>query len=305
MDSVKDAPTGWGGGFPQVPSSSTESSGPRWPSARNLPRGRWRGWWRRADRLLGAAGRRPRCGFTVVGPYGQKGVELVTSVLVVEDEPQLVRALEINLRARQYEVAAAPDGATALRLAIDGSPDIVLMDLGLPDIDGIEVIKRLRGRSRVPIVVVSARRTSEEKVEALDAGADDYLTKPFGMAELVARLRAAARRVEPAAPADDIYLVATENFTVDLLSKRVRRRGSDVRLTATEWQLLEVLVRRRGRPVGQHELLAEIWGDSFETRNNHLRVHLACLRRKLEGDPARPRHFITLPGGGYRFEVRD
>ncbi|MCM2387211.1 response regulator [Streptomyces albipurpureus] len=227
----------------------------------------------------------------------------MTSVLVVEDEPQLVRALEINLRARQYEVAAAPDGATALRLAIDGSPDIVLMDLGLPDIDGIEVIRRLRSWSRVPIVVVSARRTSEEKVEALDAGADDYLTKPFSMAELVARLRAAARRVEPAAPADDICLIATEDFTVDLLGKRVRRRGSDVRLTATEWQLLEVLVRRRGRTIGQEELLKEVWGDSFTTRSNQLRVHMARLRRKLEGDPVHPRHFITFPGVGYRFEV--
>ncbi|MER6910508.1 response regulator transcription factor [Streptomyces sp. NPDC000594] len=227
----------------------------------------------------------------------------MTRVLVVEDEPQLVRALEINLRARRYEVDTAPDGATALRLAAEDSPDIVLLDLGLPDIDGIEVIRRLRGRSRVPIIVVSARRTTEEKVEALEAGADDYLTKPFGMDELVARIRAAARRAERASPAGDSGLIATGDFTVDLLAKRVRRQGNEVRLTPTEWHLLEVLVRRRGRLVGQKELLQEVGGVSLSARTNGLRVCMARLRRKLEGDPARPRHFITFPGMGYRFDL--
>ncbi|GGZ30196.1 DNA-binding response regulator [Streptomyces inusitatus] len=227
----------------------------------------------------------------------------MTRVLVVDDEPQLVRALEINLRARRYEVDAAPDGFTALRIAAEARPDIVLLDLGLPDIDGVEVIRRLRRWSRVPIVVVSARRTSEEKIEALDAGADDYLTKPFGMDELVARVRAAVRRVESAAPADDVHLIATEDFTVDLLAKKVRRRGRDVRLTPTEWHLLEALIRSRGRLVSQKELLHEVWGASFSTQTNYLRVYMAQLRRKLEGDPSHPRHFITLPGMGYRFEM--
>ncbi|QDY75814.1 response regulator [Streptomyces qinzhouensis] len=227
----------------------------------------------------------------------------MTRVLVVEDEPQLVRALELNLRARRYEVDAAPDGVTALRLAADDSPDVVLLDLGLPDIDGLEVIRRLRGWSRVPIIVVSARQTSEEKIEALDAGADDYLTKPYGMDELVARLRAAARRAERAAPVDDIRLIVTEDFTVDLPAKRVVRQGTDIRLTPTEWQLLEVLVRNRGRLVGQEELLQEVWGESASEQTNYLRVYMARLRRKLERDPARPRHLITFPGMGYRFDV--
>ncbi|MGW6461539.1 response regulator transcription factor, partial [Streptomyces sp. NPDC055078] len=202
----------------------------------------------------------------------------MTRVLVVEDEPQLVRALEINLRARHYEVDAAPDGATALRFAADGSPDIVLLDLGLPDMDGIDVIRSLRGWSRVPILVVSARRTSEEKVEALDAGADDFLTKPFGMDELVARLRAAARRGRLAVPADDICLIATEDFTVDLLAKKVRRHGYDVRLTPTEWHLLEVLIGSRGRLVGRQRLLQEVWGAADSGQTNHLRVCMAQLR---------------------------
>ncbi|MEW1549886.1 response regulator transcription factor [Streptomyces tsukubensis] len=227
----------------------------------------------------------------------------MTRVLVVEDEPQLVRALEISLRARRYEVEAAPDGATALRLAADDAPDVVLLDLGLPDIDGLEVIRRLRGWSRVPIVVVSARRTSEEKVRALDAGADDYLTKPYGMDELVARLRAAARRAERATPTGDVCRIVTESFTVDLLAKRVARYGNDVRLTPTEWHLLEALVRRRGRLVGPEELLREVWGESSGEQTNYLRVYMARLRRKLERDPAHPRHLITFPGMGYRFDL--
>ncbi len=221
-------------------------------------------------------------------------------VLVVDDEPQLVRALTINLRARKYRVDAAHDGATALRLAATRHPDVVILDLGLPDMDGIEVIKGLRGWTRVPVIVLSARHTSDEKVDALDAGADDYVTKPFGMDEFLARLRAAVRRATPADEED--VVVETETLSVDLAAKKVRRDGSDVRLTPTEWHVLEVLVRNSGRLVTQRQLLREVWGPTYETETNYLRVYMAQLRRKLESDPAHPRHFITEAGMGYRFE---
>ncbi|MGW7314929.1 response regulator [Streptomyces sp. NPDC054854] len=227
----------------------------------------------------------------------------MTRVLVVDDEPQIVRALVINLKARRYEVDAASDGAGALELAAARHPDVVVLDLGLPDMDGIEVIKGLRGWTRVPILVLSARHTSDEKVEALDAGADDYVTKPFGMDELLARLRAAVRRAEPAAGAGgDEVIVETEGFTVDLAAKKAVRAGRDVRLTPTEWHLLEVLVRNGGKLVSQKQLLQEVWGPSYGTETNYLRVYMAQLRRKLEADPSHPRHFITEPGMGYRFE---
>ncbi|MFE2164521.1 response regulator [Streptomyces sp. NPDC059447] len=227
----------------------------------------------------------------------------MTRVLVVEDEPQIVRALVINLKARRYEVDAAEDGASALELAAARHPDVVLLDLGLPDMDGIEVIKGLRGWTRVPILVLSARHTSDEKVEALDAGADDYVTKPFGMDELLARLRAAVRRAEPSAAAgEDEVVVETAGFTVDLAAKKAVREGRDVRLTPTEWHLLEVLVRNGGKLVSQKQLLQEVWGPSYGTETNYLRVYMAQLRRKLEADPSHPRHFITEPGMGYRFE---
>jgi two-component system KDP operon response regulator KdpE len=227
----------------------------------------------------------------------------MTRVLVVDDEPQIVRALVINLKARKYEVDAAPDGRTALELAASRHPDVVVLDLGLPDMDGVEVIKGLRGWTRVPILVLSARHTSDEKVEALDAGADDYVTKPFGMDELLARLRAAVRRAEPVgAGEDDVTTVETEDFTVDLAAKKVNRAGKDVRLTPTEWHLLEVLVRNTGRLVSQKQLLQEVWGPSYGTETNNLRVYMAQLRRKLETDPSHPKHFITEPGMGYRFE---
>ncbi|GAA2490677.1 response regulator [Streptomyces gobitricini] len=227
----------------------------------------------------------------------------MTRVLVVDDEPQIVRALVINLRARKYEVDAAPDGATALELAAGRHPDVVILDLGLPDMDGVEVIKGLRGWTRVPILVLSARQTSDEKVEALDAGADDYVTKPFGMDELLARLRAAVRRAEPVGNGDDgTVVVETPGFTVDLAAKKVQRDGRDVRLTPTEWHLLEVLVRNGGRLVSQKRLLQEVWGPSYGTETNYLRVYMAQLRRKLEADPSHPEHFITEPGMGYRFE---
>ncbi|MFG2485202.1 MULTISPECIES: response regulator [Streptomyces] len=227
----------------------------------------------------------------------------MTRVLVVEDEPQIVRALVINLKARRYEVDAAADGATALELAAARHPDVVVLDLGLPDMDGVEVIKGLRGWTRVPILVLSARHSSDEKVEALDAGADDYVTKPFGMDELLARLRAAVRRAEPAAGSgEDEVIVETADFTVDLAAKKAVREGRDVRLTPTEWHLLEVLVRNRGKLVSQKQLLQEVWGPSYGTETNYLRVYMAQLRRKLEADPSHPRHFITEPGMGYRFE---
>ncbi|GGP99032.1 response regulator [Streptomyces roseolilacinus] len=226
----------------------------------------------------------------------------MTRVLVVDDEPQIVRALVISLKARKYEVDSAPDGATALALAARSHPDVVVLDLGLPDMDGVDVIRDLRGRTRAPILVLSARHTSDEKVEALDAGADDYVTKPFGMDELLARLRAAVRRAEPVGGDGDAAVVETEGFTVDLAAKKVNRGGRDVRLTPTEWHLLEVLVRNGGRLVGQKQLLQEVWGPSYGTETNYLRVYMAQLRRKLEADPSHPKHFITEPGMGYRFE---
>ena len=226
----------------------------------------------------------------------------MTRVLVVDDEPQIVRALVINLKARRYEVDAAYDGVSALELAAARHPDVVVLDLGLPDMDGVEVIRGLRGWTRVPIIVLSARHASDEKVEALDAGADDYVTKPFGMDELLARMRAAVRRAEPVT-GEDAPVVVTDGFTVDLAAKKVKRDGADIRLTPTEWHLLEVLVRNAGRLVGQTQLLQEVWGPAYRTETNYLRVYLAQLRRKLERDPSHPRHFITEPGMGYRFEV--
>ncbi|MFC9494919.1 response regulator [Streptomyces sp. NPDC056982] len=226
----------------------------------------------------------------------------MTRVLVVEDDPQLVRALVINLQARRYGVDPAPDGATALRLAAARQPDAVVLDLGLPDMDGTDVIKALRSWTRVPILVLSARRASDEKVAALDAGADDYITKPFSMDELLARLRAAVRRTEAAPLAPDIVFVTTDEFTIDLLAKKVSRGGHDVRLTPTEWHLLEILVTNPGRLITQKYLLKEVWGASRSSKTNYLRVYMAQLRRKLETDPAHPRYLITEPGMGYRFE---
>ncbi|MFI9345166.1 response regulator [Streptomyces sp. NPDC052773] len=237
----------------------------------------------------------------MVSPAGTAPRTTPTRVLVVDDEPQIVRALVINLKARKYEVDAAQDGATALELAAARHPDVVLLDLGLPDMDGVEVIRGLRGWTRVPVIVLSARHSSDEKVEALDAGADDYVTKPFGMDELLARLRAAVRRAEPVGGDGDV-VVETKTFTVDLAAKKVHRDGKDVRLTPTEWHLLEVLVRNGGRLVGQKQLLQEVWGPSYGTETNYLRVYMAQLRRKLEADPSHPRHFVTEPGMGYRFE---
>jgi two-component system, OmpR family, KDP operon response regulator KdpE len=224
----------------------------------------------------------------------------MSRVLVVDDEPTLVRALAINLRARGWEVVTAHDGTGALKAASDKHPDVVVLDLGLPDIDGVEVIRGLRGWTRVPIIVLSARQVSDDKVEALDAGADDYMTKPFGMDELLARLRAALRRV---APAEEQAVISAGELSVDLARKKVTRAGNDVRLTPTEWQLLEVLVRARGKLVGRQQLLHEVWGPAYNSETNYLRVYTAQLRRKLERDPSHPRHIITEQGMGYRFEI--
>ncbi|AXE23446.1 DNA-binding response regulator [Streptomyces globosus] len=226
----------------------------------------------------------------------------MTTVLVVEDDPQLVRALRINLQARKFEVKAASDGAGALRLAATVKPDVILLDLGLPDMDGLAVLKGVRDWSRAPILVLSARQTSEEKVRALDAGADDYVTKPFSMDELLARLRAAVRRRETPEPPGGTDLVTTDGFTVDLVAKKVRRDGRDVRLTPTEWHLLEILITHPGRLISQRRLLLEVWGPTYADKTNYLRVYMAQLRRKLEADPAHPRYLITEPGMGYRFE---
>jgi two-component system KDP operon response regulator KdpE len=223
---------------------------------------------------------------------------MTTRILVIDDDPQLLRALRITLGAHRYEVAVAADGASGLALASRTPPDLVVLDLGLPDMDGVAVVEGLRGWSTAPVIVLSARHAESAKVAALDAGADDYVTKPFGMGELLARIRAALRR---AAPAPEEPVVTTAAFTIDLAAKRVTTASGDVRLTPTEWHLLEVLARHPDRLVGHRQLLREVWGPNYQTESNYLRVHLANLRRKLEPDPAKPRYLITEPGIGYRF----
>jgi two-component system KDP operon response regulator KdpE len=227
----------------------------------------------------------------------------VTRVLVVDDEPSILRALRINLTARKYEVSTAIDGASGLAAVARDRPDVMILDLGLPDMDGTDVIQGVRGWTATPIIVLSAWGQESQKVAALDAGADDYVTKPFGMDELLARLRAAVRR---ASPAPDEPVITTADFTVDLAAKRVTRSSAsdgdgDVRLTPTEWQVLEILVRNHDRLVTQRQLLQEVWGPSYETESNYLRVYVAQLRRKLEPEPSRPRYLLTEPGMGYRF----
>ena len=222
----------------------------------------------------------------------------MTRVLVIDDEEPILRALRINLTAHGYQVSTAADGTSGLVAAARDRPDVLILDLGLPDMDGTDVLAGLRGWSSIPVIVLSAWGQESQKVAALDAGADDYVTKPFGMGELLARLRVAVRR---AAPAPDEPVVASPDFTVDLAAKRVRRDGADVRLTPTEWQLLEVLVRNREKLVTQRQLLAEVWGPEYQTEGNYLRVYVAQLRRKLEPDPSSPRYLRTEPGIGYRF----
>jgi two-component system KDP operon response regulator KdpE len=227
----------------------------------------------------------------------------MTRVLVVDDEPQIVRALRINLTARGYEVLTAHNGTTALSVAAEGKPDVVILDLGLPDLDGNEVIAGLRGWTTVPILVLSARTDSADKVAALDAGADDYVTKPFGMAVLLARLRAAIRRSTTSNTAGEDAVITTASFTIDLAAKKVHKNGQEVHLTPTEWGLLEILARNPGKLVGQKHLLQEVWGPAYAKESHYLRVYLAQLRRKLEPEPSHPKHLLTEPGMGYRFEL--
>ncbi|GAB2744536.1 response regulator [Streptomyces bullii] len=222
----------------------------------------------------------------------------MTRILIVDDDPHLLRALTIALTARGYQTNAAPDATTALQAAATDAPDLAVIDLGLPDLDGINIVESLRGWSTAPIIVLSARHDETAKINALDAGADDYVTKPFGMGELLARIRAALRR---ATPADEQAVINTAAFTIDLAAKRVTTATGGIRLTPTEWHLLEILVRNPGRLVTQRQLLQEVWGPRYEKETNYLRVHLANLRRKLEPEPSRPRYLITEPGIGYRF----
>jgi len=244
----------------------------------------------------------------------------VTRVLVVDDEPQILRALRINLRVREYEVHVAATGAEALQMASRYPPDLVILDLGLPDLDGVEVIQGLRGWTKAPIIVLSGRADSTDKVEALDAGADDYITKPFGVEELLARMRAAVRRT---GGAEDLPKIRLGQLVVDLAAKRVTRQATvatgagadgpagagglaaqpdDIRLTPTEWHLLEVLLRNPGKLLSRNQLLTEVWGPGYADATGNLRLYMAQLRRKLEPDPARPRWLITEPGMGYRYQ---
>ena len=222
----------------------------------------------------------------------------MTKVLVVDDDISIARALRINLSAHDYDVTTAATGADALREFARERPDVVVLDLGLPDMDGTQVIDGLRGWSLTPIIVLSARGEEKQKVAALDAGADDYVTKPFGMNELLARLRAAVRRM---ATGPEEPVITTPDFTVDLAAKRVTGPKGDIRLTPTEWHLLELVARNRGRLITQRQLLQEVWGPSYASETNYLRVYFAQLRRKLEPDPAHPRYLLTEPGMGYRF----
>jgi two-component system, OmpR family, KDP operon response regulator KdpE len=222
----------------------------------------------------------------------------VTRVLVVDDEPLTARTLDLNLRARRYEVTVARDGGEALRRAADWHPDLVVLDLGLPDIDGVEVIHGLRGWSHVPIIVLSGRAGSADKIAALDAGADDYVTKPFGLGELFARIRAIGRRAQPPGPSGP-PVVRLGDHVIDLEAKAVTPA---VHLTPTQWHLLEILLAHPGRLVSQRRLLTEVWGPAYARHTHYLRQYMAQLRRKLEADPARPRHLLTEPGMGYRFQ---
>ncbi len=224
----------------------------------------------------------------------------MSRVLVVDDARPILRALDANLRARGYEVDLAETGEAALSCAATRPHDAAIVDLGLPGMGGIDVVRGLRGWTSIPIIILSARHEEAEKIAALDAGADDYVTKPFGMGELLARLRAALRRVGPAEPSE--LTVETPHFRIDLAAKVVTRpEGGEVKLTPTQWHLVEVLVRNPGRLVSQRQLLQEVWGPQYGEETNYLRVFMAQIRRKLEPDPSRPRYFLTEPGMGIRF----
>ncbi|WP_347108140.1 response regulator [Paenarthrobacter sp. S56] len=223
----------------------------------------------------------------------------MTRVLIVEDEAQIARAMQITLQAHGYQAFSVGTGADALVAVAKEAVEIVVLDLGLPDMDGVEIIRRIRGWSSMPIIVLSARHASEDKVEALDAGADDYVTKPFGLDELLARLRVASRRL---VTSHEEPTLATADFMVDLAGKKIIKDGAEVRLTPTEWNILELLVRNKGKLVTQQQLLTQVWGQAYAKETQYLRVYIAQLRRKLERDPAVPRHLHTEAGMGYRFD---
>jgi two-component system KDP operon response regulator KdpE len=223
----------------------------------------------------------------------------VTRIIIVDDEPQILRALRINLQARGYEIDTAADGGQALVAAATVRPDLIILDLGLPDIDGVEVIRRLRAWTPVPVVVLSGRTDSHDKVEALDAGADDYVTKPFGVDELLARIRAVTRRRGVPGPST----ARIGDFEIDIANHRVTAHdGAAVHLTPIEWQLVEVFVAEPGKLFSHRQLLQQVWGPTYQTETQYLRQYIAQLRRKFEVDPARPRHLITESGMGYRFQ---
>jgi two-component system KDP operon response regulator KdpE len=226
----------------------------------------------------------------------------MTRVLVVDDDPRIVKTLEINLRARGFDVFLARSGEEALTVMARHHPDAVILDLGLPEMDGLDVVQGLRGWTYVPIVVLSGRGSEAAKVQALDLGADDYLTKPFGMDELVARLRAALRR---AVVPEGEPIVTTADFTLDFARKQAMRGGEKVRLTPTQWHMVEVLVRNARKLVTYDQLLHEVWGPTYDTQTNYLRVFMTQIRQKLEPDPPQPRYFVTEPGIGFRFERPD
>ncbi|WP_436701453.1 response regulator [Nocardioides sp. BYT-33-1] len=221
----------------------------------------------------------------------------MTFVLAVDDDPAILRTLSINLRARDYDVGTAADGRSALQIVDERMPDVILLDLGLPDIDGISVLTRLRTFTQVPVIVVSARSEPDDKVEALDLGADDFITKPFSIEELLARIRVTTRRSSVAEPA---LVVTVDDLRLDVTESRAVRSGDEIHLTPIEWRIVETLARRRGRLVRQSELLHAVWGPGYERQTNYLRVHLASIRRKLEHNPSAPRIFVTEPGIGYR-----
>jgi two-component system KDP operon response regulator KdpE len=226
----------------------------------------------------------------------------VIRILVVDDEPQILRVLRINLLARQYDVVTAETGTDALKRATTDHPDLVILDLGLPDLDGVEVIRRLRAWTKIPVIVLSGRVDSHDKVDALDAGADDYVTKPFSVDELLARIRVVTRRQ---ADADEAAPVTIGRHTIDLVKHQITSADTalpPVHLTRTEWQLLAAVVSEPGKLVGQRYLLEKVWGPTYHTETQYVRQYMAQLRRKLETDPTRPRHLLTEPGMGYRFQ---
>jgi two-component system KDP operon response regulator KdpE len=231
--------------------------------------------------------------------HGGKMSEGKTRILIVDDERSIRRFLSASLSG-QYDVVQASDGEEALRAVVTERPDLLILDLGLPDIDGVEVTRRLREWSKIPIIVVSVREQESDKIAALDAGADDYLTKPFGAGELMARIRVALRR---SAQPDNQVVFTSDDLTVDLASRTVTVDGHEISLTPTEYDILRALVQHAGKVLTHSQLLRTVWGIAYEDENHLLRVNVSNLRRKVEKDPARPRHVITEPGVGYRLKM--